>query len=101
MLDQVTLSAFAAHLGSTFRISDDSGVTHAVELVSVRPIARQIAGPAAREPFSIIFRGRGTQALPQRIYEIHHDQLGSFSIFIVPIGPKVEPNVVEYEAIFN
>jgi hypothetical protein len=52
-----------------------------------------------RRPFSIVFRGPGDVLLPQRIYRMEHARIGSFELFLVPIGPDEEG--LRYEAIFT
>ena len=39
--------------------------------------------------FTLSFRTPQLDALPQRIYEVAHDELGTYEIFLVPIGPLV------------
>ena len=52
-----------------------------------------------REPFSLLFRGPGNLQLPQRTYRIEHDPMGTFDLFIVPLGP--DDQGFRYEAIFT
>ena len=42
--------------------------------------------PSQGESFSLIFTGRGNAKLPQETYTIQHPRLGSFPLFVVPIG---------------
>jgi hypothetical protein len=37
--------------------------------------------------------------LPQRIYSFEHGALGTFGLFIVPLGP--EGSSMQYEAVFG
>ncbi|HET7270466.1 MAG TPA: hypothetical protein VFI90_05205, partial [Rubrobacter sp.] len=55
--------------------------------------------PDRKRPFSIIFRGPGDVLLPQRIHKMQHDKIGSFELFLVPIGP--DEKGLRYEAIFT
>ena len=64
-----------------------------------KPGARVVvqAAPArgqATLPFSLSFERPATM-LPQRIYEISHDEMGSYEIFLVPIGPDGRGMVYE------
>jgi hypothetical protein len=93
-------STFSERDGETFRVLCDDGSTLELELVSVTP------GPVApndshrgRVPFSIVFRGALEPVLPQRTYRFEHDELGSFELFIVPIGPDAAG--MRYEAVFG
>jgi hypothetical protein len=49
--------------------------------------------------FSLLFRGPLAPVLPQCIYHLNHDTLGSMEIFLVPVGPDSEG--MQYEAVFN
>jgi hypothetical protein len=51
------------------------------------------------ENFSLLFRGPLAPVLPQCIYRLTHDTLGSMEIFLVPVGPDGEG--MQYEAVFN
>jgi hypothetical protein len=51
------------------------------------------------ERFSIFFSGPGDLHLPQRTYEMEHQELGSLDIFIVTVGRNEEGFL--YEAVFN
>jgi|SRR5215208_6287571 len=100
MLESFTVQTFAGHLGSTFRIYPDSSNPLEVELISATELSgrpeREASG--SRQPFSIVFRGPGNILLPQRIYQMEHAQIGSFELFLVPIGP--DEVGLRYEAIF-
>ena len=51
------------------------------------------------ENFSLLFYGPLQPVLPQCIYRLNHDALGSMEIFLVPLGPDAES--MQYEAVFN
>ena len=51
------------------------------------------------ERFSLYFVGPGDFYLPQSIYRMEHDALGTLEIFIVPVGK--EEAGYRYEAVFN
>jgi hypothetical protein len=52
-----------------------------------------------RAPFSIVFRGPLDAVLPQCIYQLEHAAIGTFDLFLVPIGPDGEG--MRYEAVFT
>ena len=101
MLESFTLQTFSEHLGSTFRIYPDSSNPLEVELISATGLGERPdrESPGRRQPFSIVFRGPGDVLLPQRIYRIEHDHIGTFELFLVPIGP--DGKGLRYEAIFT
>ena len=101
MLDNFTIATFETHLGGTFSVSvDDEHLT--MELIEVTDLTSR-SGPAAanreRAPFSLLFRGPRQIVLPQRIYRMKHEDIGTFELFLVPIGP--DRHGMRYEAIFT
>ena len=86
-LENLTVADFAPLLHQRFRVAD----AFDAELVEVTEIPRQ---PGGRAPFSLVFAGGPTPPLPQRIYPVHHEELGTLEIFLVPIAPE------RYEAVF-
>ena len=72
----------------TFSVSAD-GATQALELVAVEDLPAAATVPSLRgldDAFALQFRG-DTAALTQGTHSFSHPELGSFSLFIVPIGP--------------
>ncbi len=100
-LETFTIETFSGHLGGTFRIYAGSGEPLELELISATGLGGSPEGGASgrRQPFSIVFRGPGDILLPQRTYWVEHEQIGSFDLFLVPIGP--DEKGLCYEAIFT
>jgi hypothetical protein len=97
MLADFTLETFAGRLGETFRVGEGVDALD-LELVEVTVgIARPHAG--GRVPFSLVFRGPLEPVLPQRMYRFEHAELGTFELFIVPLGP--DEDGMRYEAVFG
>jgi hypothetical protein len=95
MPDELTRGAFEPHVGTRFRLSRPAAVE--LELAEVRDL-----GVAAGDPgrsFVVLFRGPGDAPLAQGTYEVEHDSLGAFALFLVPVG--VDERGVQYEAVFN
>lgn len=103
MLDTITLDTFADRIGDTFHLSATADRTLQLELVEARSLAsdgtRAEGSRRAREPFSIVFKGPATPIIPQRIYALTHDGLGSLELFLVPVGP--DQGGMLYQAIFT
>jgi hypothetical protein len=99
VLENFTVETFSEHLGSTFRIHLEASEQYDVELISATALGGSTGEEMPRQPFSIVFRGPGDVLLPQSIYHMEHDQIGSFELFIVPIGP--DEKGLRYEAIFT
>ena len=102
MLETFTVTTFSPHLGKTFRISMDSSQALDLELIEATDLSTRYTSEPVEgrgRPFSIVFRGPGDILLPQAIYQIAHDQIGTFDLFIVPIGR--DKDGLRYEAVFN
>jgi hypothetical protein len=87
-LDALTVSDFEPLLHQRFRLAE----AFDAELVEVTEIARE---PGGRAPFSLVFEGGPTPPVPQGIYAVQHDDLGTIEIFLVPIASD------RYEAVFT
>ena len=98
-LDTLTLARLTELLNTSFR----TFAGHAAEMPLV--LAQVVPGPATNcgglqyESFSLVFHGPEKPLLPQGTRRFEHDHLGSFDLFIVPIGQ--EAGLTKYEAVFN
>ena len=105
MLDRVTVSEFAAHLGSRFGLEGSPEGVSDLELFKAEGLGyRGVPGGEAsgrRESFSLRFRGPEDVVLPQGMYTLTHASLGTFELFLVPIGPGLQGGGLRYEAIFG
>ena len=97
MLQDLTPAAFEEHLGTPFRIHFGGEAPLAVVLYEVKLLEAH-PGPRS-QPFSLYFRGPYPPVLPQQIYRLEHDRMGTLEIFLVPIGPDAQG--MRYEAVFN
>jgi hypothetical protein len=95
MVDTLEHEIFSSYLNTTFRISLDESNTLETELVSV---SDHLLSPQ-QERFALVFRGPGQPLLPQAIYRFEHDEMGEFTLFIVPV--RQEEDGIYYEACFN
>ncbi len=98
MTDLANLSSgmFAGQLHSIFRFAlPDRPEPLEMELVDHRE------GPQSTdvEQFAIVFSGPGEPILPQGTYPVAHNELGSFELFVVPIGRR--SGHLLYEAVFS
>lgn len=106
MLEHFTTETFAARVGETFQFFPDGAVGVPTRLVEVTPLGGSAtgsavgAGPVGRgQAFSLVFRTARDVRVPQRIYRLEHPALGTFELFLVPIGPDAEG--MRYEAVFT
>ena len=77
-----------------------------VELADVTEYPVGASG-AFRTPFSVLFHGPLEPVIPQGIYRLEHEKLGTLEFFIVPVGPTgtvgsaaADP-AMRYEAVFG
>ena len=110
-LETLTAGDFRGNLGTRFRLTaksseDGSPVSFEVELVEVTEHATSASG-ALRVPFSVLFHGSLKPVMPQGIYHLEHERLGTLDLFIVPVGPDEPsapgeaPTSMRYEAVFG
>lgn len=104
MLQDLTLDSFAPHRGSRFLLHlDPADPASVVELELVDITGRRPGAlappPGSREPFSVVFRGPLATFLPQRIYRLENEAMGTLDIFIVPIARDAAG--FRYEAVFT
>lgn len=102
MLAELRSSDFAAHLNESFDLRLEGHAPIPLTLGSVTELGespKEGQETAYRRPFSLIFREPRNLYLPQAIYPLHHETLGTLDIFLVPIGP--DPAGMRYEAIFT
>lgn len=101
-LENFTQAMFSEAVGTAFRIQTGPEEMTDLLLVEVKPgLGATSTSPDATryESFSLMFRGPGERFFPQKIYPFHHDKLGSFELFIVPVGK--EGGLFKYQAVFN
>lgn len=103
MLEQFTLDTFAPRVGEAFRahIPARSPMEMVLESVAEIPVSGWRPDESAdhRKPFSLLFLGSPDVVLPQATYPFEHEALGTFEIFIVPVGRTARG--VTYEAVFT
>ena len=103
MLERFTIDTFAPLAGQGFRLHVEGSEPLEMTLESVTEIPvsgwRPDDTAEHRKPFSLVFLGPPTFVLPQAIYRLEHHEVGTFEIFIVPIGRTAQG--VSYEAVFS
>jgi hypothetical protein len=100
-LEILTVETFQPRIGQTFRIRPSPDTDIAAELIEARALGEPGRATASKRriPFTLSFRTASSRVLPQRIYEVVHDEMGTYQIFLVPVGPDGKGMV--YEAIFT
>ena len=101
MTELLQSADFQSQLDQVFSIHlDPEGATTIdLQLVSVKELGAT-TGTGSRAPFSLQFLGPlSQQYLRQHTYQMVNETLGTFDIFIVPLG--AEAGRMRYEAIFT
>jgi hypothetical protein len=93
---QLTYDSFAAQLGTQFRL--DAGIL--LRLASVKrlqPPHHPLQPRATGEGFVLEFEG--SAPLTSATYQVEHGRLGTFEMFLSPVG--VPGGIATAEAVFN
>ncbi len=99
MIADLKIDDFEACLYQTFQIFHEERPSPLVaELIDVTALPEHGGDDLRRQPFSIILRSKDDFILPQRIYQLSHEKLGTVDLFLVPVGQDKQG--VQYEALF-
>jgi hypothetical protein len=107
----LTAEDFRPLLGTRFRLTawapaDAPGASVDTDLAEVTEHPGG-AGAPLRTSFSVLFHGPLHPLLPQGMYRVEHDELGTLELFLVPVGPDepavpgAAPAAMRYEAVFG
>lgn len=88
------LATYVPLVGSAFRIHRSPSSSLGVKLVSATRLPSEVG-----ESFSLIFQGHGNAKLGQETYTIEHPSVGTFPLFLVPVGPARRGQ--SFEAVIN
>ncbi|PYP82661.1 MAG: hypothetical protein DMF61_25700 [Blastocatellia bacterium AA13] len=95
MREEISQEEFAGSVNTAFKLKLGDSAQYDLELVSLE----DTSFAPNHEQFSLEFRGPAEAVLPQSIYQMEHETIGAFSIFLVPI--RRDKSGVYYEAVFN
>jgi len=94
----LTEKEFSQHLNSKFQLKLPDRELQ-LELVEVKGYPSGPNEQGGMERFSIFFTGPGDIKLPQHVYQLDHERMGEFEIFLVPVSGDAKG--FRYEAVFN
>ena len=94
----LTEEEFSKHVGTQFYAKFGESEAD-LTLAEVKGYMPEPAEEKKMERFSVFFVGQADSPLPQQIFQMRHETMGEFEIFLVPI--KNEVNGFRYEAVFN
>jgi hypothetical protein len=99
MPDSLTHNDFQGRTGDTFTAKGQDGQELALEMTDVEvPDPGPDGHPDGhRSPFWVEFVG--AEHLPQQTFSVEHAELGTFDLFLVPLGPSDKG--MRYEAVFG
>ncbi len=95
MVDVLSREQFAACLNSSFSLDWAGGPGLDLQLTQVS----DLRATPKQEIFSILLRGPADRLLPQGIYNLAHQRMGRFDLFLVPVAR--DGDGAYYEAVFN
>jgi len=99
MSEHLTAAQFAAQLNTKFHVRVDAPRPIELELVEVKGWRGNTDAQREMERFSVFFKGPADILMPQNVYPLEHEQLGTFDIFLVPVAR--DESGFAYEAVFN
>ena len=90
---------FEALVNTDFDFQPDEGRPFNLKLLQVENLSRTANEKQGfrGDSFSLLFEGSQKAKIPQGVFQVNHDLLGKFSLFIVPVGLRGN----RYEAIVN
>jgi hypothetical protein len=94
MFDTLKYEELAAQVNTKFLVTE---ATESIELELIEATKPTIT--PGQEVFSLVFLGPNDLLLPQTMYQLDHEQLGSGMLFLVPIEQSGDG--IKYEAVFN
>jgi hypothetical protein len=95
MLENLNSRVFSEQMHTKFHVRIPGAAPLPLELFEV---TEKDHAPTL-EQFSLIFLGPLTPHFPQGTYAFEHETLGTFELFVVPLGP--DPTGMRYQVIFS
>ncbi|MEA2203821.1 MAG: hypothetical protein QOE77_597 [Blastocatellia bacterium] len=93
--DQLAKTTFARYLNTKFRAQASGSRPVDLKLIKISEIAGN-----KKAGFSLLFDGARDKVLSQDIYSFQHDEMGKFSLLLVPVVTR-RRNQPHYEVIIN
>jgi hypothetical protein len=98
MAVSLTEQEFSQHVGTKFQLPLDQQEIE-LNLTEVKGYLPGDAEQSGMERFSVFFDGPAEPYLPQTVYQLKHERMGEFELFLVPIAKNDQG--FRYEAVFN
>jgi uncharacterized protein DUF6916 len=100
--ERLTEDNFSRYLYSEFRFSTSPFTEVSLQLVNVKRWEAQDTPRAQKtklDSFSVLFKGPRKTALESNTYQVTHDWMGTFDLFISPVNDRKKQRI--YQAVFN
>jgi hypothetical protein len=97
LLERMKIADFEQRVGEKFTAKAADGRKLTLTLTSVDALPSPRRG--RRKAFSLEFRDTAQDHVPQQTLAVKNAKMGSFELFVVPLGPS--PDGMRYEAIFT
>jgi len=98
MTANLTEEEFSKHQGTKFHTRLDARETD-LDLKEVKRYPAATTEQSGMERFSVFFTGPRDPFLPQGSYQMSHESMGRFELFLVPVAGDEQG--FRYEAVFN
>jgi hypothetical protein len=98
-MSELTEKNFAQHLNTKFVVRGAAAGPVELELIEVKGYNPGTNEQSDMERFSLFLQGPGDAFLPQHIYTVEHERMGTHELFIVPIAR--DERGFRYEIVFN
>ena len=96
----LSLASFTPNVGSEFVVTTGAGQERVTLVDATAAKARPKERKDLRgDAFSLVFAGAGAKAFNDGIFEVSHATMGTFPLFLVPVGKPVQAQ--RYEAVFD
>jgi hypothetical protein len=95
MIEQMSQQMFVDNVKSKFTVRNAHGNTFELDLVEVI----DHGSTRKQEQFSLMFTGPVNAPAAQGIYDLQHEKLGAFQLFLVPVARDAQG--LHYEAVIN
>lgn len=86
---------FSQNLRTTFHLHAGDDKTIPLKLIE----CKDSSGHNGHEQFSLLFHGPNQFVLPGRTYQLRHERIGKFDLFLVPLSS--DEDGLYYEAVFD
>ena len=99
---ELSRMSFTGAVGTDFDVRVGALEASTLRLQTVSDLVLPVGAPGpapGKEGFSLLFTGPSKNAFAQGTYTIEHPTLGSFALFLVPVGPRGSTS--SYEAVIN